>query len=77
MTSKIIKATTKGQVTLPKQWRRQFNTEDFLMLISKDKIILKPVNLNKIEQESVIFDADRDNEGKGISPDEMIKMLNV
>lgn len=77
MTSKIIKATTKGQVTLPKQWRRQFNTEDFLMLISEDKIILKPVNLNKIEQESVIFDADRDNEGKGISPDEMIKMLNV
>ncbi len=45
------------------------------MLINEDKIILKPVKLEEIEGESVVFDADRDNEGKGISPDEMIKML--
>ena len=75
MTSKIVKTTTKGQITLPKQWRGQFNTDDFLMLISEDKIVLKTIKLDEIERESVIFDADCDNGGKVISPEEMIKML--
>ena len=38
----------------------------------KDKIItITPFYMD----EEILFDADRDNEGTGITPDEMIKML--
>ena len=30
-----------------------------------------------MEYEEIIFDADRDNEGEGVSPEEMIKLLNA
>lgn len=40
------------------------------------QITIKPIHLNDLEsEEEVIFDADRDNKGKGITPDEMIRLL--
>lgn len=76
MTPKIVKTTSKGQVTLPKIWRDKFNTDDFLMQIDVNSITIKPINLARLqEEEEVIFDADRDNNGKGVSPDEIIRML--
>lgn len=76
MTPKIVKTTSKGQVTLPKIWRDKFNTGDFLMQIDVNSITIKPINLARLqEEEEVIFDADRDNNGKGVSPDEIIRML--
>lgn len=76
MLPKIVKSTSKGQITLPKSWRDQFNTDDFLMQIGENLITIKPVDLAKLqEEEDVIFDADRDNNGKGVSPDEIIRML--
>lgn len=76
MSPKIVKSTSKGQITLPKSWRDQFNTDDFLMQIEVNAITIKPVNLARLqEEEEVIFDADRDNNGKGVSPDEIIRML--
>lgn len=38
------------------------------------KLIITPINLSEL-QEEVIFDAEKDNNGKGISVDEMIKTL--
>ncbi|MBI4995039.1 AbrB/MazE/SpoVT family DNA-binding domain-containing protein [Candidatus Peregrinibacteria bacterium] len=76
MSPKIVKSTSKGQVTLPKSWRDQFNTDNFLMQIEVNSITIKPINLDKLQAEDeVIFDADRDNNGKGVSPDEIIRML--
>lgn len=76
MTPKIVKTTSKGQVTLPKIWRDKFNTDDFLMQIDVKSITIKPINLARLqEEEEVMFDADRDNNGKGVSPDEIIRML--
>lgn len=76
MSPKIVKSTSKGQITLPKSWRDQFNTDDFLMQIEVNAITIKPINLARLqEEEEVIFDADRDNNGKGVSPDEIIRML--
>lgn len=74
MTTKITKSTTKGQITLPMEWRKNFNTDNFLMEIDSQKIIIKPIEIKSLSEE-VIFDADRDNEGKGVTPDEMISML--
>lgn len=76
MNSKIIKSTEKGQITLPKAWRNQFPTDSFLLKMDVHQITIKPVHLNDLEaDEEVMFDADRDNKGRGVTPDEMIKLL--
>ena len=74
--AKIVKSTSKGQITIPKAWRKQFKTENFMLKMETHQITLKPVRLeDMIMDEEVIFDADRDNKGKGISPDSVIRML--
>ena len=74
--AKIVKSTSKGQITIPKAWRKQFKTENFMLKMETHQITLKPVRLEDIiMDEEVIFDADRDNKGKGISPDSVIRML--
>lgn len=76
MTPKIVKTTSKGQITLPKTWRDKFDTDNFLMQMDVNFIIIKPLNMDELQkQEEVIFDADRDNNGKGVGIDEMIDML--
>ncbi|MFC1616280.1 hypothetical protein ACFL21_04000 [Patescibacteria group bacterium] len=75
MTAKVAKCTTKGQITLPMEWRKKFSTENFLLEIHNEKIIVKPIKIEELVSEDLIFDADRDNDGKGITPDQMIKML--
>lgn len=75
MTTKLTKSTTKGQITLPKEWRDHFDTDNFLLMIDERKIIIKPILLDELEDEEIIFDADRDNNGKGVPMEEMIKML--
>ena len=75
MTTKFAKSTSKGQVTLPKEWRSQFNTDNFLMEMHDQKIVIKPIEIGELVDEEVVFDAKKDNDGKGISLDEMIKLL--
>lgn len=78
MTSKVVKSTSKGQITLPVQWRAQFNTENYLLKMDEKQIVIKPAYIEKFEVgelEEVVFDAQEDNGGKGISVDEMIKLL--
>ncbi len=74
MPTKIAKCTEKGQITLPKQWRDQFDTDSFVVDFDNKQLIIKPFHMSKAK-EDLIFDADRDNEGKGIPIDEMIKLL--
>lgn len=74
MTTKISKCTSKGQITLPKDWRDQFKTEDFMIEYDQKILIIKPINIAGF-QEEILFDAARDNEGKGIPIDDMIKAL--
>ncbi len=74
--TKVVKSTSKGQITLPKTWRSQFKTDYFLMEPNMECIVIRPLNIDlKKEKEEVIFDADRDNKGKGVSVDQMIQML--
>ena len=74
MPTKILKATSKGQVTLPKKWRQRFDTDNFFAEIEADRIIIKPLELEDENWETV-FDANRHNNGKGISVEDMIKSL--
>lgn len=75
MASKIVKGTSKGQITLPMEWRKQFNTDTYMIEFDKKQVVIKPVDLKALQDEGVLFDADRDNDGKGIPLEEMIRLL--
>lgn len=75
MQRKIVKSTERGQITLPSQWRAGFSTNNYLVEMHADKLVITPFHLEKALEEEVLFDADRDNEGNGVSPDEMIRAL--
>jgi len=73
----IVKATTKGQITIPIAWRKRFNTDRFIINIKDTCLEIKPLDLDKIskEQEYTVFDAIRDNKGKGIKAKDLLNAL--
>lgn len=75
MTAKVVKSTSKGQITIPNEWRKKFSTDNFVLQMEEKTLTITPINLDALRSEEVIFDAERDNVGKGISPAEMIKAL--
>ena len=76
MTIKTIqKATSRGQITLPVAWRKKFNTNHFLMEAQETFLKIVPVDTDDLGEYEVVFDADRDNGGKGILGRDLIKMI--
>ncbi len=73
---KILKSTVRGQITLPKEWRDAHRTDHYRVKIEKNTLILVPLHLDPEEDEEIIFNADSDNDGKGVSLDDMITMLS-
>lgn len=74
-TERIQKITSKGQITLPIAWRRATKTNSILVT-QKDGILhISPARLEKEQQEYTVFDALRDNNGKGVKAAELVKML--
>lgn len=73
----ITKATTKGQITIPAQWRNNFETNMFMIIAKEDTLEIKPFFMNDIKQESeyTVFDAIKDNKGKGIKAKDLVKIL--
>ncbi len=52
---KVLHSTSRGQITLPKEWRDEFDTDYFKVEIQKDKLIIVPMNpeksfKNKVEE---------------------------
>lgn len=70
MQTTVLKLFGTGQVTLPKKWRTQFKTKYYTAMIEDNKIILMP-----LEEEKVFFDADEFNDGKGIEINAFYKTL--
>ncbi|MFH0769971.1 MAG: hypothetical protein V1926_01190 [Candidatus Peregrinibacteria bacterium] len=75
MTQKIMKSTGRGQITLPSVWRAHFNTNNYLVEMYQDRLVIIPFHLEDATQEEILFDADRDNGGKGVSPESIIREL--
>ncbi len=73
----IVKATSKGQITLPASWRRSFSTDRYIIKEKQDKLEIVPINIEDLdkEQEYTVFDAIRDNKGKGIKAKDLLKVL--
>jgi len=73
----IVKATSKGQITLPASWRRHFSTHHFAVKEKGEKLEIKAIDLKAIERskEYTVFDAIRDNKGEGIKAKDLVKIL--
>lgn len=73
----ILKTTSKGQITIPAKWRKQFDTDQYVASIKGDKLEITPLLIRKNNQdkEYTVFDAIRDNQGKGIKAKDLAKAL--
>ncbi len=54
MISKIVKATERGQVTLPKKWRDQWNTEYFLVKAEGKTLTLTALSIDEAKQRTML-----------------------
>ncbi len=73
---KIQKITSKGQITLPVLWRNKFKTEQILLKVKDDLIEISPARLESAKfSEYTVFDAIRDNKGKGLKAGDLLKIL--
>jgi AbrB family looped-hinge helix DNA binding protein len=70
----ILKTSTKGQITIPAKWRKQFDTNQFVATMKEDSLEIKPLII-KEEKEFTVFDAIRDNKGRGIKAKDLISIL--
>lgn len=73
----IVKATSKGQITLPIHFRRQVGTDRFIIEDRGNKLEIIPLDLRKKKEEEyyTVFDAIRDNKGKGIKAEDLLRIL--
>lgn len=73
---KVQKITSKGQITLPVLWRNKFKTNQILLKTRGNVIEISPVNLDALKlAEYTVFDAIRDNKGKGLKATDILKIL--
>jgi len=49
--SKIVQATERGQITLPKKWRDQFETHYYTSEIRGDEFVLRPLVPDNLEKD--------------------------
>ena len=78
-TERLQKITSKGQVTLPIAWRNMVKTNSIVVTQKGDTLHISPARLEKegstSSLEYTVFDALRDNNGKGVKATELVKML--
>ncbi|MBP6948939.1 MAG: AbrB/MazE/SpoVT family DNA-binding domain-containing protein [Candidatus Pacebacteria bacterium] len=72
---RIQKITSKGQITLPVAWRNMTKTNTILVTQKGDTLHISPARLEKGDPAYTVFDAIRDNNGKGIKATELVKIL--
>ncbi|MEK7672788.1 MAG: AbrB/MazE/SpoVT family DNA-binding domain-containing protein [Patescibacteria group bacterium] len=53
----ILKVSPKGQVTIPKKYRNLCNTGNFAFEVSGKTILLKPVEIKIVEDDTADFSA--------------------
>jgi len=70
----IVKATAKGQITLPASWRKLFNTNRYIITQKNNSLEIKPFRLERAK-EYTVFDAIRDNDCKGIKAKDLVNVL--
>lgn len=75
--NKILQATSRGQVTLPKSWRDKYNTVYYTVEIKSDELVLKPMAQNKTLKEEVDNSWQEYKDGKFIGGDDLMKKYGL
>ncbi|MDD2935105.1 MAG: AbrB/MazE/SpoVT family DNA-binding domain-containing protein [Candidatus Pacebacteria bacterium] len=73
---KIQKITSRGQITLPISWRNKFKPDQIILSSKNDVIEIRPFSISDEVSEYTVFDAIRDNKGKGLKAQDLLKILN-
>ncbi|OGL66974.1 hypothetical protein A2856_00555 [Candidatus Uhrbacteria bacterium RIFCSPHIGHO2_01_FULL_63_20] len=73
----LVKATTKGQITLPAKWRKTVRTDRFIVEERHGNLEIVPFHIKRATKQSyeTVFNAERDNKGKGIEAKKLLKVL--
>lgn len=76
-TQRIQKITSKGQITLPVAWRRRIGAHSIVVCPKGDLLEISPLLTPDEEDEGwiTVFDAVRDNGGKGLRVEKVISVL--
>jgi bifunctional DNA-binding transcriptional regulator/antitoxin component of YhaV-PrlF toxin-antitoxin module len=72
--TRIQKVTSKGQITLPASWRARTKADTITVKIMGDTVEISPARLQE-RGEYTVFDAIRDNKGKGIKAADLAGIL--
>ncbi len=74
---KILQATSRGQITLPKSWRDKFNTNYYVVEIKDDTLSFKPF-IQKKTFEQQLEDAWQEyKEGKFVDHETIMKKYGL
>ncbi len=75
--SRVQRVTSKGQITLPVSWRTAVQSDQVLVEQKGEVIEISPVRLARKREKGwhTVFDAIRDNKGRGINAKDLLKIL--
>lgn len=73
---KILQATSRGQVTLPKAWRDQYKTQYFITEVQGATLIIKPLMQENFESsvESAWLEYKK---GEYVASEELMKKYGI
>ena len=71
--NKVLQSTSRGQVTLPKDWRDQFDTNYFEAEFDGETLILKPLKKNKSFSEAIESSWKEYKNGEYVTSEDLIK----
>lgn len=76
MKNTLQKVTSRGQITLPIAWRKKYDTNMISVRETESGLFISPAVLEKHkEEEYTVFDAIRDNSGKGIKARDLVTLI--
>ena len=74
---KVLHSTSRGQITLPKEWRDNFDTDYFKVEIQEKKLIIVPLNPEKTFKDKVEESWAEYQDGQLISHEDLKKQYGL
>lgn len=70
---KILQATSRGQITLPKEWRDNFDTKYYKAEIKDRELIIIPLKEMKTLEETLEYAWQEYKDGKYVDMEDLMK----
>lgn len=74
---KVLHSTSRGQITLPKEWRDNFDTDYFKVEIQEKQLIIVPLNPEKTFKDKVEGAWAEYEDGKFVSNEDLKKKYGL